>query len=200
MLHFQDAYASKNGRFCWLLFIVTSLSCHCIVYRLYLLLHNLSFYLSMAPTDLVFMTIQLLHTPFFTVVPVLCETLRFLIKDFNARLKITLRSTSIQYENADKFHNLLLEYKKLSLLLEQLNEFASLYLLLLQFIIIPTIILLLYMIVSTTLPPFVLSMISWFVLELCLIAAYNIWFPAALNEEVITFRLFRNFFWFMLHF
>lgn len=166
-----------------MLFIVASISCYCISFRLY----NFLPVLFHSPISGIIAMMQMLHTPFFTVAPVLCEIARFVIKDFNARLKVYLTSSSTQHENVDKFQHLFEEYRKLSLLLEQLNEFVSLYLLLLQFIIIPSLILSLYTIITTTLIPELVHMFALCIVELFLIAAYNTWFPAALNEEVSMF-------------
>lgn len=124
--------------------------------------------------------VQQFLIPFVSIPATMCETIRYIVLDFNRKLHLHLTGSTA----TDHLGNLADEYRTIAEIVSTLNECVSTYLYFVHCSILPIITMLVYMLCrSSALNEYELGIIILLV-EVSVVAVVNIWFPTMLNEEV----------------
>lgn len=190
-----QAQPCSVGRLFWLTFLFTALPLYAISYRIYnLVIAAILGVQVFNPLQLLSMFVLfVIHAPFLSFPAILCESSRYIVHDFNRALEKYLKSQRSLHPVSRgqlRLESLSSEYGNISDLLDDLNEFLGIYLLVIQTISLPTITILLYVFASSTIDDVFITSFVLTTIETVLIAVYNIWFPTRLNEEVCKLHRF----------
>lgn len=136
--------------------------------------------LLLTPIMLLSLLVELLLMSFITIPATLCEIARYAVVDFNLKLRQDLIGPLGNLE-LDELAN---DYRRITELLNYLNECVGVYLFLVHCALLPYITMLLYLMSSSSVKEEYQTIITIAIIEVSVVAAVNIWFPTVLNEEV----------------